>query len=363
MRHTDGTRQPFLRGMVTHDLVQRGLPFDDAYAVARALTDRLGGHDEVTTNELRDLMEQELAKALTPEQISALELEVPAAPRLLVAYGGDAQPFSRGALAQSLFAAGIDLDRAYALVLDLQSELVREGLNRVDARELGLRVADLLERVEGKEAAARYRMMRALQRLPRPIVIYLGGAVGTGKSTLALQLAPLLRFYRINATDTIRQVMRMVFSPAMLPSLHRSSFELQDERELLIEGAGQEDDPSDALVRAFEAQAARVCVGVRGVVERSVAENTNVLVEGVHLLPSIVPFADLGGAAYQQMVMLSTIDEEVHRSFLLSRRDLLRRHPERYLESFAAIRLQQQHLLHLADDNDVPLHDSTERDT
>ena len=43
--------------------------------------------------------------------------------------------------------------------------------------------------------------------------MYIGGASGNGKSTLALELAPLLKTYRIISTDTVRQVMRMVFSP------------------------------------------------------------------------------------------------------------------------------------------------------
>jgi 2-phosphoglycerate kinase len=67
--------------------------------------------------------------------------------------------------------------------------------------------------------------------------------------------------YRINATDTVRQVMRMVFSPAVLPALHRSSYELDEE------GEGRR--PSRRRVEAaFLEQAVRVLVGVRAVVER-----------------------------------------------------------------------------------------------
>jgi 2-phosphoglycerate kinase len=58
---------------------------------------------------------------------------------------------------------------------------------------------------------------------------------------------------------------------------------------------------------------------VRAVVERAIAENTSILVEGVHLAPPWVPFADLEGAAYQVSILLLTSDEEVHRSHLLAR--------------------------------------------
>ena len=131
-------------------------------------------------------------------------------------------------------------------------------------------------------------MVRRIGRLPRPLVIYLAGTAGTGKSTLALELAPLLRIYRINATDTIRQVMRMVFSPAILPGLHRSSFEARGEGQRLDWG-----EAHGGVLSSFEEQAIRVCVGVRAVVERALVENMSIIVEGAHLIPPLVPFADL----------------------------------------------------------------------
>jgi 2-phosphoglycerate kinase len=51
---SSGGRQRFLRGMITHSLMQRGLEFDEAYAMARAIRDRLADREEVTTAELRD---------------------------------------------------------------------------------------------------------------------------------------------------------------------------------------------------------------------------------------------------------------------------------------------------------------------
>ena len=54
---SEGLRQRFLRGMVTHDLVQRGLSFDEAYATAQAIRDRLTDRAEVTTAQIRDLID------------------------------------------------------------------------------------------------------------------------------------------------------------------------------------------------------------------------------------------------------------------------------------------------------------------
>ncbi|MEM9293617.1 MAG: 2,3-bisphosphoglycerate-independent phosphoglycerate mutase [Acidobacteriota bacterium] len=355
----DGGRYPFLRGMVTHDLVRRGLPFDEAYAAAHRLRDRLADHEEIATGDLWQQLQEVLEELFGAEVHGRLQGEVPAGAELLrVTDQGQSQPFSRGLLARSMFAAGVDLDRAYGLVSRLQEDLASEGLESIERRELIRRTGQLLEELVGAPTASRYRLVRGIRYLPKPVVIYVAGTSGTGKSTLAVDLAPLLRIFRINATDTIRQVMRMVFSQAILPSLHRSSFEALP----LEDGPwGGEENPSGGseearrrrVIAAYEEQASRVLVGVRGVVERSVAENTSIVVEGVHLLPGQVPIPELEGQAYQVMLLLTTPDEEVHRS-----RFLLRgpgRRGERYLHSFEAIRWIQEHLLDLADLHDVAL--------
>ncbi len=355
VRTASGSRRPFLRGMVTYELVQRGLAFDDAYAVARAVRAAVADRGEIDTRELGELVERHLEEMLPPEARRRLRSGGRVVPELAVVYHGEPQPFSRGLLARNLYAAGLDLDHAYQVVGLLQAELRAEGVERLTSDDLGRRVAELLERHHGVESARRYRLLRSVRRLPRPLVLYLGGASGTGKSTLALDLAPLLRIYRINATDTIRQVMRMVFSPAVLPALHRSSFELD------ADSAGRR-PTRRRLESAFLEQAVRVLVGVRAVVERSVTENLNVVVEGVHLVPPLVPFADLEGAAYQVMVVLSTLDEEAHRARFLVRDRILGRRGERYLEHFENIRHIQDVLLERAEAHDVPLLETHDRE-
>lgn len=361
VRSSDGSRRPFMRGMVTHDLVMRGLPFEDAFAVARELRELLveRGSAEVSSSELRVLVQEQLEATLSRERLQALTGTAPGSSLPAVVYEGEhAQPFSRGLLARSLMAAGVENDRAYNIATEVHSDLRRDGLESVSNAELALRVAERLEREEDRETAARYRTMRRIGRLPRPLVLYVGGATGTGKSTLALDLAPLLRIYQINATDTIRQVMRMVFSPAILPGLHRSSFEVP--RDWMVpEGTSRSESGSASeVLRAFEEQATRVCVGVRAVVERALAENMSVVIEGVHLVPPLVPFPDLEGAAYQVMLMLSTLDEETHRSRFLQRGGMSGRQASHYLEHLPAIREIQEHLLLQSELHDIPILDT-----
>jgi len=367
VRDGAGRLHPYLRGMITHDLVQRGLSFDDAFAVAHALRDRLSERtgEEISTDELRDLLEEQITEMFGAERLAELS---PATwqgrPEVEVIYHGEKQPFSRGLLARSLQAAGLELDRAYRLVAKVQAELRREGVSSLASGELARRVGEILERYESPTTAERYRLVRRIQRLPRPLIIYLGGTSGTGKSTLALEIAPLLKIYRITATDTIRQVMRMLFSPAILPALHTSSFEVARAFDAqAMDPDAEELTREERLAAAFHEQATRVLVGVRAVVERAIVENMSVIVEGVHLVPPIVPFADLEGAVHQVSLVLTTLSEEIHRSRFLARSRTAPRAAERYVENFPAIRTLQQILIDQAESHGIPLFDTSDGDS
>lgn len=346
-------RRRFLRGVVTHHLVQRGFDFDEAYATARALRDRLSSRGEVSKAEIRDELEQLVESTFGSESLERLHHRPSAKHRLIVRTGARPQPFSRGLLATSLHAAGLDFDRAYNLVSDLEGELRREEVEQLSSDELARRAGDLLEREESRAAAERYRSIRQLRRLPKPLVVYVGGASGTGKSTLALELAPLLRIYRVTATDTIRQVMRSLISPQILPAIHGSSFDRPPARPDFDE---DDSDPQQALLAAFVEQATRIGVGVRAVVERAITENTSALVEGVHLAPPMVPFADLDGACYQVPLVLGISDIEAHRSRFLTRTS---RQASRYVERFEAIRQLHDFILERAENEGIPFLDTS----
>jgi len=344
--------------MVTHDLVLRGLGFEPAYAMAQTVRDLLAERDEVTTAELRELIREELTRLFEGEVPPQLLEPVKRVSDLRILIEGQPQPFSHGLLARSIHAAGVTLDRAYSLVTDLHSELRAAGTTTLASGELAQRVGDLLERAESTGTALRYRTIRRIHRLPRPLVIYLGGASGTGKSTLALELAPLLRIYRLNATDTIRQVMRMVFTRSILPALHSSSFEAVPVHKVM--DLTDDQNIELRLTDTYEEQARRVCVGVRAVVERAISENMSIVVEGVHLLPGLVPFPDLEGSAHQIPMILGTLDEEAHRARFIARSRSGRRHADRYLENFASIRSIQDFILQQAELREWPLLDTSD---
>ena len=359
---SQGIRHRFLKGMITHDLLLRGLDFDNAYAVARSIRGRLEGREEVTTSEILDLIQEELETVFGKILPSNLQDPVKIAAELHVLRNSQRQPFSRGLLARSLAGSGLDLDRSYQLVNQFQAELKQEGTTVLSSQEIATRLEDFLERVEGADTARRYRLVRRIQHLPRPLVVYLGGASGTGKSTLALELAHLLGLYRVTSTDTIRQLMRMVFSTSMLPALHTSSFEAVPPFGTSAERAGDasgEQDFTSRVLATFEEQSTRVCVGVRAVVERAIVENRSILVEGVHLYPPLIPFAGFEGEAYQVPLVLSCLDQEAHRARFLSRARMSGRRAEPYLENFSSIRFLHDFILQEVESHDIPIVDSS----
>ena len=57
-----GTRVPFLRGILTRSLQDAGLRFDEAYELASSIRQDLGEVEHITTDQLRDRVLQVLHK-------------------------------------------------------------------------------------------------------------------------------------------------------------------------------------------------------------------------------------------------------------------------------------------------------------
>ena len=57
------------------------------------------------------------------------------------------------------------------------------------------------------------------------MILLVGGGTGTGKSTVATEVAHRLGITRVTSTDFVRQTMRAFFAKEFMPSIHYSSFE------------------------------------------------------------------------------------------------------------------------------------------
>lgn len=217
--------------------------------------------------------------------------------------GGAEFPYSKGLMARALIAAGVPADHSYQLARRIELDLAESGERSVGVDRLLLLAQEILGEAEGDRAVSRLRRLADLQSLDVPIIVLIGGSTGTGKSTVAAEVAHRLGITRVASTDFIRQTMRAFFSPEFMPTIHYSSFE-----------AGQAVDQEvtgDPTVVGFVDQSRHVCVGVEAAIRRALTEGWSMVLEGVHLVPGLLP-AELDGVLLVH-VIVAIDDEEAHR--------------------------------------------------
>jgi 2-phosphoglycerate kinase len=263
--------------------------------------------------------------------------------------GDESLPYSKGLMARALIAVGVGGVRAYELARQVEIDLARRNERVVDLERLHELAIEILGPVEGHEAVERLRRYRDLDQLDMPVILLIGGATGTGKTTIAAEAAHRLGITRLSSTDFVRQTMRAFFSEEFMPTIHYSSFKAW---EALPEAEREEGDP---LMRGFLQQTKNVIVGAQASIDRALEEGWSMVLEGVHLVPGMIPL-DIEGALVVQ-VLLVVYNEEVHASNFFVR-DLATegvRPVEKYLQSLSEIRQIQDFLLKRARKSGVPV--------
>ena len=134
-------------------------------------------------------------------------------------------------MARALMAAGVPAVRAYELALRVGVDLAERGEEAVDLDRLEELALEVLGENEGAQAIRRLRRYEALRELDLPIIVLIGGATGTGKSTVATEVAYRLGITRVTSTDFVRQTMRAFLKRDFMPSIHYSSFEVPPEED------------------------------------------------------------------------------------------------------------------------------------
>ena len=255
---------------------------------------------------------------------------------------GHPLPFSKGRMATTLFLSGFEPERSYALARVIERAVVDAGTDELTLDELHEVVEQVLAQEEGESLVRRYRAWQLVINRERPLVLLIGGATGTGKSTLATELAYRLGISRITSTDVVRQVMRAFFEPALMPALHYSSFEAGDGMRMPM----PDPDEGDRALFGFIQQAEQVAVGSAAVVDRAIVEGLSTVVEGVHLVPGLISPEQRPDATVVEMV-LAIHDEEAHQAHFVARdrQGGGARPLDRYLRRFGEIRRIQDYLL------------------
>jgi 2-phosphoglycerate kinase len=260
-------------------------------------------------------------------------------------------------MARTLITLGLAVEPAYLLATRVEIDLAQRGARAIELDRLEELAAEQLGAEEGPQIVSRLRRYAALRALDKPILLLVGGATGTGKSTVATEAAHRLGITRVTSTDFVRQTMRAFFSPEFIPSVHTSSFE----------AAAAVADPadSDPTLTGFLEQTRNVLIGVEGAIERALTEGWSMTLEGVHLVPGMVPVAFEGALVVH--AVLEIADEEEHRTHFHVRDAATggTRPMERYLSQLPEIRRLQAYIVAQAERAGVPVIEasSTERAT
>ena len=354
----DNSKHPCMRGMLAHKLMQRGLSFDQAYQISKDARSYFQEQAEVTTESLMHSVDELIIARYGKEVLKELNSELfPSGKQISVYRRNATAPFSKGLLTQSITAAGIRPGEAYQIAFNSEAYLMKKGILRISKKKLFEEVYKTIEKKYNTKIAELYKLASRIDELDRPLIIYLGGASGTGKSVMATFLAGRLGINKITGTDTIREIMRLVFKRDLLPSLHNSSNKA---------GIGMPKtlDKSDRLISGFCLQAQQVSVGVKAVVDRAVKERTSMIIEGIHLLPYMQQALKEGTKrAYHIPITLSLMNEKNHRDRIFQRgKSNELRKIEPYLRNFENIRTIHEFCTSESEDNEIEVVDNEDFD-
>lgn len=348
----DGVHRPFMLGILVHSLTEQGLSFEDAYEASQEVWQRVRERQVVPSTELREIVREIAAAASVRDDFAATQ-DADLVTQIQVLGQNGRWPFNQGRLQQSLLAAGVEPSKAFEVVIEMERVLRVRGELRVTRDGLRALGNDILTRRFGEDYARRYRDWRSFQNDDdRPLILLLGGTSGVGKSTLAIEVARRLSIARVLSTDSIRDVMRVMLSDDLVPTLHVSSFEAHSR---LVTEVREGEDP---VIEGFIEQSRTVCVGVRAVIERAIAEGTNTVIDGVSLVPGFLDLQDWAGRAHVYFLLAADENREsLHEHLVARAHGRGARASERYVRSFQEIFRIQEDLLERAEAAGFPVVD------
>ena len=259
-------------------------------------------------------------------------------------------PFSKGLLAQSLMGTGLAPGTAYAIAAKIQEDLRDRDETSITSARLRAITADTLAADAGEHYAARYLKLRQLTKLESPLVVLIGGTTGVGKSTIATEVAHRLGINRISSTDSIREVMRAIFTKDLMPAIYESAYSAwRGLRVPVPQGA-------NPVVVGFREQSAVVNTGVKALIDRASLEGVSIVIEGVHLVPGYLDPRQFHGVRVVQLV-IGVDDEQLHRSHFRIREAQTHgtRPHRRYETNFDSIRLLGRYIEDLAREHGIPV--------
>jgi 2-phosphoglycerate kinase len=354
----EGAPTPFLRGILTRSLCNAGITFESAYSLASSIKEELEEQERLTTTELRKAVIKRLFdEAFSSEVIEQYSNPSPMPRSILITHKGEepGTPFSLHQHTRSMLASGLLPQTATDITSQVFQYLHSCSISEVDSDALGRITCTALRTELGELAVQRYLTWTHFSRSEKPIHILIGGATGTGKSTIATEVAHRFGIVRTQSTDMLREVMRVMVPEPLLPTLHTSSFNAWRVQ------PRPSDQPitkpsSDEVVSGYLIQATEVSVSGNAIIQRASRENVSLVMEGIHIHPARMREITEDSDGIVVPLMLAVIKHKDLRKRIIGRgTDSVHRRAKRYLKSFDAIWALQNFLLDEADQQNIPI--------
>ncbi|MCP4287037.1 MAG: hypothetical protein GY792_21745 [Gammaproteobacteria bacterium] len=361
---TDGTKVPFLRGILTRSLVDAGIHFDTAYKLASTVRQNLADADEITTEDLKEMTLGMLEKSFGQKVIDDYRSTgyVPD-PIQVIDKDGQSTAFSRAQHTHCLESCGLSSSNAKMASKHIYHHLLEREISEISSSKLGYLTYVCLRTHLGREVANRYMVWVDFTHSGRPLILLIGGTTGCGKSTIATEVAHRLGVVRIQSTDMLREVMRMMIPKRLSPVLHTSSF---DAWRSLPDKFANQADVEERIADGYRAQMELLSVPCEAVIQRALKERVALILEGIHVHPALLNYVDRREDAVIIPIMLAVLKQDNLRKHLRGRGQMApNRDSKKHLSNFDRIWALQSFLLSEADRNRIPIiaNDDREKST
>ena len=271
---------------------------------------------------------------------------------IFVKSGDYVLPFSPWILTQEIMPTGIHPEKAHTIAKEIGDTLKSEGKRFVSPHDITELIEKKLDEVDSKlpgryKVWHEFRAMRAEGKIKTPLIILLGGGTGTGKSSVALEVAHRLGIRNVIGTDYVRAVLRTLFSETILPDIYMSTYDAWEAVKIPI-APGE-----DKVAVGYLEQVKHVGVGIDAIIDRAKKEGTDVVLEGIHILPGM--FEHEKEDPSLSNVVLSVNSKDEHKLRISQRGAYSSRESAEYLKKFDNIRKIQDFINEQASTRGIPV--------
>ncbi|MFH1786092.1 MAG: hypothetical protein ABH829_00360 [archaeon] len=274
---------------------------------------------------------------------------------IFVKSGDYVLPFSPWLLTQEIMPTGIHPEKAHTIAKQVGDLLKAEGRRFVSPHDITELIEKSLDAVDPKlpgryKVWHEFRTRRANGEIKTPLIILIGGGTGTGKSSVALEVAHRLCIRNVIGTDYVREVLRTLFSETILPDIYLSTYDAWEAVKIPI-APGE-----DKVAVGYIEQVKHVSVGIDAIIQRARKEGKDVVIEGIHILPGMFKYErdDLSIST----VVLTVNNKDEHRLRISQRGVYSSRESTEYLKRFDNIRNIQHFINEQASSRGVPVIDN-----